>query len=292
MFGLKQITLHNSYYNNLTVAVSANGHTNCSGTNAAGKTSMLQLVPFFFGCAPSKFNPKNKDKLPFVDFVLPSSNSLIIYDYHRRDGDCCAVVYRSPRSGAAYRFIKANSAETFFSEEVRGLLKSGATATEVFNKISSLGFEVSTQLLSITEYAAVIQGDVAVLRRLGDKNRVRDAQRFGLASTTQPMRFIGEMTFTLLKRARMYEELKRMIASTLFDYSAPSIPKHRNNERLSRDLKGLREFEQKSDSIKRCVKLHHERLHLQQAIGRYARGVKSGLAATGQACRVMETRKL
>ena len=66
------------------------GHTNICGTNASGKTTLQRLIPVFYGELPSKVVPKTRKK--FDDFYLPQSNSYLVYEYQREEGEVCQVV--------------------------------------------------------------------------------------------------------------------------------------------------------------------------------------------------------
>ena len=81
-------------------------HTNICGTNASGKTTLQRLVPVFFGEQPNRVVPKTRKK--FDEFYLPFSNSYIVYEYQRENGDICQVILtRKNDGGVDYRFINA-----------------------------------------------------------------------------------------------------------------------------------------------------------------------------------------
>ena len=278
MFGLQRITVHNSYYEQKTVEIRTSGHTNLSGTNAAGKTTMLQLVPLFYGCPPRLLNPKSGDKVPFLDFVLPLHSSIVIFDYSRHDGDCCAAVYSASSGGIAYRFVRGASKDTFFRKGVYARMKAGDPASDIFNLLAVTGIEVSNQLKSISEYAAIIQNDMSGHKKSKSSSRSlrHEAQRFCLGSPNSSTKLMGEMTHTLLKRKEMFSRLKNMIVETQFNYRAPEAPKNTSNIRLSSDLKGLREFSIHKGLLRECIKEHRDRLSVENQVSRFARGVKAG----------------
>ena len=61
------------------------GNTLVTGTNAAGKTSIIQLMPLFYGQSPTKISNKTQGK-DFYRHYLPHSTSYVAFEYRHRDG--------------------------------------------------------------------------------------------------------------------------------------------------------------------------------------------------------------
>ncbi|CAM4325311.1 ATP-binding protein [Vreelandella rituensis] len=109
MSGLQNIILHHSYFTGLRVAIPCAGHTYLVGTNGAGKTSALLLIPMFYGKEPASLVVQAADKGNFVSYYLPNAQSMIVFEYQRLTGEtCCAVIYRHRQNQYAYRFVKGN----------------------------------------------------------------------------------------------------------------------------------------------------------------------------------------
>ena len=66
--GLKAIYLFDSYFAGKLVRVGCEGHTNNTGDNASGKTSLLNLIPIFYGLTPDKLIQRAGSKKSFVEF--------------------------------------------------------------------------------------------------------------------------------------------------------------------------------------------------------------------------------
>ncbi|MCP5409578.1 MAG: ATP-binding protein [Chromatiaceae bacterium] len=96
MQGLLRIILIDSFIAGKRVVVDLDGHAALSGGNGAGKTTFLVLLPIFYGAEPRQVETRAAGKDSFVDHYLPRPTSLIIYEYERGDGLCCAVLYRPP----------------------------------------------------------------------------------------------------------------------------------------------------------------------------------------------------
>lgn len=75
------------------------------GTNAAGKTSTLRLIPIAFGAQPSDLVQQSGVMKSFSDFYLPRSTSYIVYQFERGDQRFCAVLTPKPEGGVVYRFL-------------------------------------------------------------------------------------------------------------------------------------------------------------------------------------------
>src|SRR5690554_293593 len=279
-YGLTKITLHNSYYSNLTVSIKTDGHTNCSGTNAAGKTTMLRVLALFYGCKPSRFDARATDKKPFQEHVLPTASSLLIYDYRREDGEHCVAVYRN-NNGLVYRFVKGHSRNIFFNESTAVLLKEGKAATDIFTHLikQQVGKDaISSQVTTISDYAAIIQNNVPRQQRRNQSGRNLHylAQKYCLGTRGSDMRLMGDLSYTLIKRSQMFERLKQMVVETQFSYEPPKVPKHKGNAKLNANLRSLRSFVEHEPVIRKAIIQHRERLSLQNIILQHVRGIAAG----------------
>jgi len=96
--GLTSIILHDSYFRGKRTRINCNGHTNNNGDNGAGKTSALILIPIFYGQEPNKLISRAGNKSNFVEYYLPSNQSLIVYEYSRQQASniqtYCVCLYR------------------------------------------------------------------------------------------------------------------------------------------------------------------------------------------------------
>ncbi|KGK41782.1 hypothetical protein LH51_12175 [Nitrincola sp. A-D6] len=168
MLGLKRIVLHNSYFTSMTVKFDVDGHSNASGGNGAGKTSALNLIPIFYGTEPNLLVDQIADKDSFLDFYLPKQSSAIVFEHQRDDGFRLVVMYRhTSGSKVIYRFIRGCLEETFFSSEIKPLLESGVSISDIFHELRVQNITISKQLDTITDYRSIIQNDRNLLRRKG-----------------------------------------------------------------------------------------------------------------------------
>lgn len=262
MSGLNSIYLANSFFKGVLAKIDCDGSCNCSGDNGAGKTTTLQLIPAFYGINPETMIKGDKDS--FLDHYLPTTGSLLVFQYLREDGPCCALMYRhSAGSRMAYRFIKGHADDILFSEPWLSKFKAGNPVTDTFNEMRSQGIEISNQLTQINEYRAVIQQDRKLIKQLTGKGAalLHMARNYAVGGADGPMTQMDHLTFAVLKRNKMFGRMKDMIVATQFNSHVPNRPKHIDNQRIADDLASLRDFSTQQVSLKKCVNKHRERLN-------------------------------
>lgn len=80
--GLKRIILIDSYIPSEKIEVRLDGHTVIRGKNGKGKTSLLKLIPLFYGVRPGSLIKKGDGgNSGFVNYYLPRMGSYVIYEY-------------------------------------------------------------------------------------------------------------------------------------------------------------------------------------------------------------------
>lgn len=279
-YGLEGIVLHNSFdrIKGRTIRIDCRGRTHIGGANGAGKTSTLSLIPIFFGEEPERVVTRNSGRLSFVDYYLPNQQSLIIFEYRRYSGLCCAVLFRHHTGKLCYRFVEGSAADTFFAPETVELLKAGATNQEVFDQLRSKGVTVSNMVDTITDYRAIIQNNPKLLRRHpAETRRLRAlAADFSLGDRDTQMSHIDRLTHVVLNRSRLLSSFKTMICETQFEnIHLQSRPKPIDEQGLVQDIKSLKAFDKEEASIRACLKQEAER----QGIADSARVTAGNLVA-------------
>ena len=252
MTGLQTIILNNSFYNGLRVRLSCNGHTNLQGTNGAGKTSMLRLIPIFYGYEPNRLVDKFAGKSSFVDYYLPNHQSMIVFEYTRATGEtCCAVLFRrGADTGFAYRLIKGAANDTIFHPELEPFYKEGLDAnTIMLDHMPKYGVTASSMINRIIDYRSIIQNDPSgggkrsAVSRAGVDVRGLSGQ-FSLVDVKSKMLHIDSLTTVSLRKDQMISRLKEMIVDSMLNHAAfvGDPPTHDKNIDLWSDLKSLSAF--------------------------------------------------
>lgn len=122
-FALRRLILIDAYRKGAITELKLDGHTSLTGANGVGKTSLLRLIPLFYGESPNKLVQGGGVNQSFVQYYLPHTTSFIVFEYSRR-GKVCMVVLHASRSGESvyYRFIDQPFALERFRDEFGDLV--------------------------------------------------------------------------------------------------------------------------------------------------------------------------
>lgn len=247
----------------MTVKFDVDGHSNASGGNGAGKTSALNLIPIFYGTEPSLLVDQIADKDSFLDFYLPKQSSAIIFEHEREDGFRLVVMYRhTSGSKVIYRFVRGGLEETLFSPEIKPLLESGVSISDIFHDLRVQNITISKQLDTITDYRSIIQNDRNLLQRKGSNaGDVALAREYCIGGANDRMSHLDRMSYSILRRKDMFERLKKMIAETQFkDIHINSRPEHLKDKTLIQDIAAIRDFTASEGRIRDCIENNNTRL--------------------------------
>lgn len=263
MPGLHAIILHDSYYRGLRTRIDCRGHTNNTGTNGAGKTSALMLIPIFYGQEPYLLMERAASKDGFVDRYLPSDQSMVVFEYARSSGICCAVLYRKNDSSHAYRFIAGAAEDTIFHPALATHFQAGMDArTLLRHELPALGVTVSNQIDLITDYRAILQNNLKQLTRNGKTGRIwlPVARDFSLGGSTSHMHHIEALTSVLLSHNQLLEQFKRMIVASFLEehISISSLPYNHKDQSLIRDLESLDNFNRDESKLRQVLSGHQQ----------------------------------
>lgn len=283
-YGLENIALHHSFggFAGRTVRVECKERTHVGGTNGAGKTSILQLIPAFYGEEPERIVNRAGGRDSFVDFYLKSQQSLIIFEYRRSSGLCCAALHRHPTGKLCYRFIEGGLEDTFFSPDIKGLLEQGASSTEVFQAFREKGINYSKLIDTITDYRAVIQNNPRLIKRHPAEARRLQAlaNDFSVGGLDIRMSHVDRMTHVVLNKSRLLSSFKSMICETMFnDIHLNKRPMILHERDLVNDILSLKAFEAEESAIRQCLVKDAERKGIMERATNTARKLRLTKAA-------------
>lgn len=153
-FRLLRLILLDSYSPGGEAIIDLSDGAIVTGDNGAGKTSLLNLIPIFYGENPGQCTSGSSS---FADFYLPHSTSYVIFEYLRRDVHCMAILYSVGEAAFNYRFIRAAYNLSLFTED-------GDGATLISAKDLKVGLKTAgaphSPVLTLSEYRNIIQGRV------------------------------------------------------------------------------------------------------------------------------------
>lgn len=250
---LQNIILHDSYFRHKRSKLPCFGHTNNTGDNGAGKTSMLQLIPVFYGYLPEKLMTRAAGKESFLDFYLPYVHSMIVFEYQRAGQLCCVVLYRhaTTPNKLIYRFVKGAADDTLFTEFTKEHFEQNKPTTELF-KLFGNHIEHSIQISTTKEYAAIIGKQIKNL----PKNLVRYAHDYALCGEgfNKSMMHMGELTSVLLNSDQLLERLRTMLSTLLVgEHSLGKKPELSANRHLPATIVSLQALEGQKHQLQQSI---------------------------------------
>lgn len=154
-FRLLRLILLDSYSPGGEAIIELSDGAILTGDNGSGKTSLLSLIPIFYGENPGQCTSGSSS---FADFYLPHSTSYVIFEYERRNIACMSILYSAGEAAFNYRFIRAAYDISLFTEDGDGANLVPAKDLKV--RLKTLGVPHSS-VQALSEYRNIIQGRVA-----------------------------------------------------------------------------------------------------------------------------------
>ncbi|PKG80730.1 ATP-binding protein [Colwellia sp. 75C3] len=213
-YSLLRIIIIDSFWQGQVNELDLTGHTQLEGTNGAGKTSLMRLLPLFYGMRPSDIVSKVDQAKNFADFYLPRESSILVYEYARPFGQKCQVLATSDGRGVHFKFIDAAYDSQYFIASTAGSKAKPFTINEIEKNYRNIGKE-SSKFLGIDKYRQVIQN-----LRSGRKHKeIRLLQnRFSFSEQACP--HIDKVINGTIEKNLDFEAVKRMLVAIASDHLA------------------------------------------------------------------------
>lgn len=210
-FQLQRLILIDSYSPGRVVEFPLAGGAVLTGRNGRGKTSLLQLIPIFFGESPNRIVGTETNRLNFVGYYLPRITSYIIYEYRRRDVTCLVVMHSSESGDEIrYRFMRSSYRPEFF------LMPDGkniVSARDLYALTKRMGVTCTEQISSVSEYRSIIQGKAGTGR---DRQRQRGlVAEYSFVGSGHHLTHIEKIVSGMFLRRTNFEDLQRMVVSCI-----------------------------------------------------------------------------
>ena len=188
--------------------VPLHGNVLITGTNAAGKTSVIQALPLSFGLSPQKLSRKAQDKT-FFGHYLPRTTSYIAFEYRNRMCAKRAVIMHlsTAEEKLVYRFVRSELYENMFVTDDGKFVEFSSLAAHLRDR----GYKIaSRQITTQVEYQTIIQGLPIENPRRNDVAQLQ--ADYALAPPRTPLRNVENVIFSMLKKDGSLRALEDMVA--------------------------------------------------------------------------------
>lgn len=203
--------------------VPLDGNTLVTGTNAAGKTSIIQLLPLFKGVSPSKISNKSQGK-SFYKHYLPNSTSYVAFEYRHRDGGRRTVIIHAAAADdkPMFRFVRSGLYEEMFVTEDGSFVESANLSAHLRN----LGYTVADRIIdTLVDYRTIIQGLPAPGGKSKDQRFfTRMIADYTMAQARHPLMNLDRVVYSMLKKDVSLKALEEMIAEKILHDSEEIDP--------------------------------------------------------------------
>ncbi len=215
-YRLLRLVLIDSYSPGRVVEFPVDGGAVLTGRNGRGKTTLLQLVPIFYGENPTRIVGTETNRLDFNGYYLPRLTSYIVFEYLRRDVPCLVVLHASAAGGERrYRLVRsAYRADLFLLPDGTNILQ----ATDLRRHFKLKGVLHSEALSSVSEYRGVIQGKVGSGKAA---QRLRAlAADYAYVGPGHHLTHMEKIVSGMFLRRTDFQDLQRMVVSCISEGDA------------------------------------------------------------------------
>tara|TARA_R110001583_G_scaffold112917_6_gene263134 strand:- start:10697 stop:14389 length:3693 start_codon:yes stop_codon:yes gene_type:complete len=245
-YQLLRIIIIDSFWKKQVNELDLTGHTQLEGTNGAGKTSLMRLLPLFYGMRPSDIVSKVDQAKNFADYYLPRDTSLLVYEYMRPYGQTCMVLASSDGRAVHYKLIDSAYDSTLFMAENKRL-----AINEIERNYRNAGV-VCSSFLGVDKYRQVIQ-NLRSGRKIKDVRQLQS--RFSFSDS--PMPHIDKVVNGTIEKNLDFDAVKRMLVEIASDHLARHDIEEKekislNKEDISHwlaDIQASRAIQKVSDKI-------------------------------------------
>lgn len=208
-FRLLRLILLDSYSPGGEAIIDLSDGAILTGDNGAGKTSLLSLIPIFYGENPSQCTSGSSS---FADFYLPHSTSYVIFEYQRRNVNCMSILYSVGEAAFNYRFIRSPYDLSLFTESGDGANLISARDLKV--RLKTLGVPHSPVLV-LSEYRNIIQGRVSGGKSSAE-NRALVAE-YSFTASGSKLVHIEKIVRGMFTRKANFDEFLKVIVDYISD---------------------------------------------------------------------------
>jgi lambda repressor-like predicted transcriptional regulator len=213
-YRLLKLILIDSYSPGRVVELPVDGGAVLTGRNGRGKTTLLQLIPIFYGEHPTKIVATETNRLDFNNFYLARLTSYIIFEYQRADHGVRMVILHSSQSGTERRYLFARSAyraDLFLLPDGRNILP----ATDLRRIFHNCKVPLSHAISSVLEYRSIIQGKVGSGKQSAKQRPL--ALDYAFVGPGHHLTHIEKIVSGMFLRSTNFVHLQGMVVSCVTD---------------------------------------------------------------------------
>ncbi|CAH7421122.1 DNA repair protein [Vibrio chagasii] len=210
--GLRKIVLINSYQKKCLLSeYEVDAPAQLTGTNGAGKTSLLRLIPFFYGAEGRRIVRTSNVNKSFADWYLKHSNSYIVYEYTTSRGDVAHVYcFRNPNNKASvsYRFVKGSFDQAVVIKPDTSGKPNAIPSSQLAGELTEAGFDFEPLITSVKDYRHIIQN-------LDSSNISNNYLGYSLCSGRNDIKHVEKITAALIQGSFSMDDAKSLFLDIL-----------------------------------------------------------------------------
>ena len=212
-FFLQRLILIDSYSPSRIVEFPLEGGAVLTGRNGRGKTTLLQLIPIFYGESPDRVLDKGANRKNFTEYYLERSTSYIVFEYRRRGQETrCVVLFADKQNKLNYLFIRQAYDMGLFVQD-NNIIENANLVKHL--KISGIQYN---RVNSIQKYRHIIQGvgisTVDKQEKLEAKGLIHE---YAFTTASQPLKHIEKIVSGMFKRRTHFDDLQMMVVDCIGD---------------------------------------------------------------------------
>lgn len=218
-YGLSRVILVDSYMESVVCAARVDGHLNVQGANGAGKTSLLRVLPVFYGERVTNMlrADSGSDTMSFAEYYLPREGSFLIFEYLGDGQPKMVVMYRVSQGGADIAvslFVDSAYRSDLFFDRESAL---GKPSSELKMRLSAAGINYY-QPVNRTEY-----------RRILLDGQPRKHMRYAMVPHDCQMSKLTPLFSGMFWRKAGFDDLKQIIGEW-------AMPRQNNDHALALEI--------------------------------------------------------
>lgn len=230
---IRMIVVNTHRMKNRIEELPLDGHTAIIAKNQSGKTSLMKLLPFFWGAEMRQIQQPSAEKKNFIEFYLPTESSYVACEYRNARGDVRSVVVHSDPQKASiqYRLIRGHLSEDLFlitnDDGSKTFVKnvdfeSNARRVLAAENLRNPRTVHSKLITSTRDYRGIIQGRVP--EGSNDKTLFRGLiEDYGIGRLSAPLDNVDRLFLTMLDNNFALSDLLSIVTNKAMESKSMTV---------------------------------------------------------------------